>query len=151
MMVRGSRRSGESLAQCYGKETVSTMVARGVGGDVLRKTFVTRSPIHFEYGDMRRAYGWTGAMLTAGATVVGVVITLRVLLTGLFVAFITANVLSVVVFNVCMTVVVGRWLLGRVRIRPAKHRLERETKDYRVNPATFEWKKSNQSAGTDRL
>jgi len=118
---------------------------------VLKKTFVTRSPIHFEYGDMRRAYGWTEAMLTAGATLVGIVIPLRVLLTGVFVAFITADVLPVVVFNVCMTVVVGRWLLGTVRIRPSKHRLERETRKYQANLPGFEQGESNQSSGIDRL
>ena len=150
-MVRGSRRSGESFAQCYGTEAVSTAVTRGVGGDVLKKTFVTRSPIHFEYGDMRRAYGWTEAMLTAGATLAGIVIPLRVLLTGLFVAFITADVLPVVVFNVCMTVVVGRWLLGTVRIRPAKRRLERETRSCRGNPPSFERRESNRSSRIDRL
>jgi hypothetical protein len=127
------------------------MVVREVGGDVLKKTFVTRSPIHFEYGDMRRAYGWTGAMLTAGAMVGALVITLRVLLTGLFVAFITTDILPVIVFNVCMTVVVGRWLLGEVRIRPPKHRLERRTRNYRSSSLSCERRATNQSSKIDRL
>jgi hypothetical protein len=117
----------------------------------LKSTFVTRSPVHFEYGDMRRAYGWTGAMLTAGATVVGVALTLRVLLTGLFVALITADVLPVIGFNACMTVVVGRWLFERVRIRPAKHRLEQETRSCRTSPSVLERKETGQSSGIDRL
>ncbi|WP_423746280.1 hypothetical protein V5735_16870 (plasmid) [Haladaptatus sp. SPP-AMP-3] len=63
---------------------------------------------------MRRAYGWTRTILTAAAVALALGMSLRVLLTGLFVAFITSELLPVIVFNVCVSVLVGRWFLREV-------------------------------------
>lgn len=67
-------------------------------------------------GDMRLAYGWRAAVVTAA--VVGAVAWLvaRAALTGLFVRFVTGGVVPVTGFNVAVTVV-ATLALGLVRAR----------------------------------
>lgn len=148
-MVRRARRGGESLAQCYGRTTVSTAIARRVGIGGIKETFVARSPVHFERGDMRRAYGWTRTILTAAAVALALGMSLRVLLTGLFVAFITSELLPVIVFNVCVSVLVGRWLLREVRIHPPRRRQESRRKNYRLRSLSSS--RLTRSSAIDRL
>jgi hypothetical protein len=67
---------------------------------------------------MRRAYGWTRALLTAIVAVGAVALGIRALLTALFVALVTAKLPLVALFNVCVSLLVGRLLLasGAVRV-----------------------------------
>ncbi|ODR80155.1 hypothetical protein BG842_26520 [Haladaptatus sp. W1] len=98
---------------------------------------------------MRRAYGWTRTILTAAAVALALGMSLRVVLTGLFVAFITSELLPVIVFNVCMSVLVGRWLLREVRIYPPRHRPESRGKNYR--PSSPSTSRPTRSSAIDRL
>lgn len=151
-MVRRGRRSRESLAQCYGSTIVPTAVTPSIGLPTIRETVISRSPAHFKRGDMRQAYGWTSAILTAAAVVGVLALVLRVLLTGLFVTFITSDLLVVVGFNVCVTVVVGRWLVGRVRIYPRKgRRLGIQSVSYRPPTSNGHHRHADRSTTIDRL
>lgn len=88
----------------------------------LRRAAFARSPVHFARGDMRREYGWTRALLTAGATVAGVALVFRLVLTGLFVTLVSADVSLVVLFNLCISLLLGRVFLGVVDTEPRTHR-----------------------------
>ena len=87
-----------------------------------RQAVVTYSPVHFARGDMRREYGWTRALLTAAATVAGVALVFRVVLTGLFVTLVSADVSLVVLFNLCVSLLLGRLFLGVVDTEPRTRR-----------------------------
>ncbi len=112
-MARGARRNRESLAQCYGSALVRFSLRPNVSLCDLWTRFLARSPIHFQYGDMRREYGWTKALVTAALSVGALGLAVRALLTGLFVAFVTSDLPFVLGFNLCLTVLVGRWLLTK--------------------------------------
>lgn len=114
-----SRRRGttESLAHCFGSPLVRYTTLPAIGVDGIRASAVDRSPVHFRRGDMRRAYGWTRALLTAAVTVGGILLAVRLLLTGLFVTFVSPELSSVVVFNAFVTLLAGRLLLGRLGAR----------------------------------
>ncbi len=68
---------------------------------------------------MRRDYGWTRAFLTAAVVVGALAVSVRLLLTGLFVTFVTSDLLLVALFNLCLSVFVGRWLLVQKLCGPA--------------------------------
>lgn len=124
-MGRLTRRRRESLAQCYESTRVPSPLRPGVGIGQLSTYFVALSPIHYEHGDMRRDYGWTNALLTAILSIGVVGLTVRALLTGIFVAFVTTDIFLVVLFNVGMTAVVGRLLLSSVQVHPRDRRQRR--------------------------
>ncbi|WP_435157761.1 hypothetical protein [Haladaptatus sp. DFWS20] len=104
-----------------------------VGIGQLSAYFVALSPIHYEHGDMRRDYGWTNALLTAILSVGVVGFTVRALLAGIFVAFVTTDILLIVLFNVGMTAVVGRLLLSSVQVHP-RDRRQRKIRNERTRP-----------------
>jgi hypothetical protein len=67
-------------------------------------------------GDMRLAYGWRAAVVTAALVAALVGLTARLLLTGLFVEFVTADVVPVTGFNLGVTVL-ATLTLGLARAR----------------------------------
>jgi hypothetical protein len=67
-------------------------------------------------GDMRLAYGWRAAVVTAALVAALVGVTARLLLTGLFVEFVTGDVVPVTGFNLGITVL-ATLTLGLVRAR----------------------------------
>ncbi|WP_255151827.1 hypothetical protein [Halorarius halobius] len=92
-------------------------------------------------GDMRLAYGWRAAVLTAAVVALLAGLVSRVLLTGLFVAYVTDGVVAVTAFNVGVTLVatllVGlaraqRFRLGVYhRLAPVRRRLARRVARWR--------------------
>lgn len=71
-------------------------------------------------GDMRLAYGWRAAVVTAALAAAVVGLFTRVTLTGLFVAFVSGGVVPVTGFNVLVTLLsVGTF--GLVRARRFRH------------------------------
>jgi hypothetical protein len=67
-------------------------------------------------GDMRLAYGWRAAVVTAAFVAALVGLVARLLLTGLFVEFVTGDVVPVTGFNVGVTVL-ATLTFGLVRAR----------------------------------
>ncbi len=120
-----------------------------VGLDDLRAFTLTRSPIHFEDGDMRRDYGWTRAFLTAAALVGVFAFSLRLVLTGLFVTFVTSDLVFVALFNVSVTVLVGGWLLeGESHPATVLHSVVRRRRDRGLR-TTIRCRRWNWSSSTD--
>ncbi|WP_227375731.1 hypothetical protein [Haladaptatus halobius] len=150
-MLRRTRHRRESLARCYESTLVSLTPPR-VGVVDLKASVTARSPVHFEPGDMRRDYGWTRALLTAAAVVGSLALSVRVLLTGLFVVFVSTDLLLVGLFNACVTVLVGRWVLAR---RTAPRTLPRPVRRWiqkrRIPPRLRRLRLKRSSAGIDRL
>ncbi|WP_227355396.1 hypothetical protein [Haladaptatus salinisoli] len=149
-MLRRTRRRRESLARCYDSTIVSPPPRVGV--DDLKATVTARSPIHFERGDMRRDYGRTRALLTAAAVVGSLALSVRVLLTGLFVVFVSTDLLLVGLFNACVTVLVGRWVLvSGTAPRTLPRRARRLVRNRRVPPRIRRLRPKRSSASVDRL
>ena len=75
------------------------------------------SPVHYEPGDMRREYRWTRAALAGAATTLCVALAVRSVLTGLFVAYFSAEPSLVTLFNVGLSAAVlgGGGVLAAVR------------------------------------
>ncbi|WP_150123012.1 hypothetical protein [Haladaptatus sp. R4] len=132
---------------------MTSVVVPNVSFGSIKETFVSRSPAHFKRGDMRQAYGWTSAILTAIATVGVLALALRVLLTGLLVTFVTSDILVVVGFNVCVTLLVGRWIIGQVRIHPLERRqLGVQAASFRPGVSEQRYRRARESSTTtDRL
>ncbi|SEP24119.1 hypothetical protein SAMN04487948_12560 [Halogranum amylolyticum] len=121
-MPRRARREPASLSECFESRVRTYARLPWRWGRDLRRALFAHSPLHFARGDMRREYGWTRALLTAGATVAGVALLSRLLLTGLFVTLVSADVPLVVLFNLCVSLLLGRTLLGVVDTEPRTRR-----------------------------
>ena len=70
----------------------------------LRLLVVTYSPLHYEDGDMRRAYRFTRVAILALLVVGSVALLSRLVLTSLFVAYVSMDPLLVGTFNAAVTV-----------------------------------------------
>lgn len=90
-----------------------------------RRSAFARSPVHYEPGDMRRDYEWTRAALTAGVVATGSAVAGRLLLTGLFVAFVTANPALVAAFNLAISLLGAASLLLAVAATGRRGALDR--------------------------
>ncbi|MFB9808295.1 hypothetical protein ACFFQF_25400 [Haladaptatus pallidirubidus] len=114
---------------------------------------VERSPIHYKKGDMRRDYGWTSALLRTVCSVSAVGLGVRAILTALFVAFVTADIALVVLFNLCLTAFVGRLLLSSVKIHPRDRRQRRIRNGWTraVRTDTHQRRSRDSQRGIDRL
>lgn len=89
-----------------------------------RLLVVTYSPLHYEDGDMRRAYRFTRAALLALLVVGSVALLSRLVLTSLFVALVSMDPLLVGAFNAVVTVVGSGVVFGVVWAhRRARRRL----------------------------
>lgn len=117
-----ARRDPASLTECFEPplRTYARLPKRVVQS--LYWALIARSPVHFLASDMRHHYGWTRALLTAGATVAGLTFAIRLVLTGLFATFVSPSLPFVVVFNVCLTLLLGRLLLGYLDTKPRTRR-----------------------------
>ncbi|WP_266080363.1 hypothetical protein [Haladaptatus caseinilyticus] len=102
---------------------------------------------------MRRDYGWTKALLTSLLAVGAMGLSVRVLLTGLFVTFVTSEVLFVVLFNLSVTALVGRLLLSSITLHP-RDRRQRGMRNGQSRPTqrrTLHRSTHQSKTGIDRL
>ncbi|WP_254536828.1 hypothetical protein [Halomarina litorea] len=83
------------------RQQVQTARRRGVAR--LRSYAVGRSPLHYERGDMRRDYGWQRAAFLTAVTTGLLALACRVVLTGLFVAFVSPDVSRIAAFNAALS------------------------------------------------
>ncbi|SDN19385.1 hypothetical protein SAMN04487949_3618 [Halogranum gelatinilyticum] len=116
------RRDSASLSQCFEPwhYTYLRLPQRASWG--LRNLLRARSPVHYVAGDMRRDYGWTRTLLAAGATLAGFAFTVRLLLTGVFVALASPSPVAIVLFNLSLSFLLGRTLLARLDTEPRTRR-----------------------------
>ncbi|WP_089872173.1 hypothetical protein [Halogranum rubrum] len=117
-----ARRDPESLRECFEPRLLPSIRDQKRRLHRVRRALLSRSPYYFARGDMRREYGWTRALLTAGATVAGVALAFRLVLTGLFVTLVSAEISLVLLFNVCVSLLLGRALLDRIDTEPRTYR-----------------------------
>ncbi|MFB6172498.1 MAG: hypothetical protein ABEJ23_08175 [Haloarculaceae archaeon] len=92
----------------------------------VRALVIAHSPVHYEDGDMRRAYRVTRVALLALLVVGSVALLSRLVVTGLFVALVSADPLLVGGFNALVTVAGSAGVLGTLWLRRhARRRLRR--------------------------
>ncbi len=96
----GSRSLGERFDPSAGQR--ARLAARALRARV-RSYAVVRSPLHYERGDMRRDYGWQRAAFLGAATTGLAALACRLVLTGLFVTFVSKDVPHVAVFNAALS------------------------------------------------
>lgn len=125
---------GKSLQQTFG----DSLGAYAPSLADVRVLAVSYSPLHYEDGDMRRAYRWTRAALLALLVVGSVALLSRLVLTSLFVTFVSTDPLLVGVFNAAVTVLGS----GAVFALMWAHRSARRRLRYR---------RARRSARPDRL
>lgn len=94
----------------------SARAAREADDDRLADLFDRTVGLGCPSGDMRHAYGWRAAVVTAALVAAVVGLAARLLLTGLFVEFVTGEVVPVTGFNVAVTVLAAL-TLGLARAR----------------------------------
>lgn len=114
----------------YPSEPIPSAGSAPGGRSVQRRVWVARLRLAARYrrlasvaaglgcppGDMRLAYGWRAAVVTAAIVAALVGLLTRVTLTGLFVAFVSGGVVPVTGFNVFVTLLsVGTFGLVRAR------------------------------------
>jgi hypothetical protein len=117
-----ARRDSESLRECFEPRLLPPVRHPRRRLREARHAVLSRSPYYFARGDMRREYGWMQALLTAGATVAAVALAFRLVLTGLFVTLVSADISLVFLFNVCVSLLLGRALLERIDTEPQTNR-----------------------------
>lgn len=117
-----ARRDSASLSECFEPRHRAYLRLPQRTLCSLRFALRARSPVHYVAGDMRRDYGWTRALLTAAATVAGVALAVRLVLTGVFVAVASPSPVVVVLFNLCLSFLLGRAVLGRLDTEPRTRR-----------------------------
>jgi hypothetical protein len=121
-MGRHTTLQGQSLSQCYHRG-VRASIGEGVRGLLAagRHRALAASPLHYEDGDMRRNYDWLRAALAAGVTAVLVIALSRVVLTGLFVAFVSADPSIAVGFNLGLAMLTSGVLAVSALVRLWRH------------------------------
>lgn len=108
----------KSLTECFEHWLFTYVRLPARTGASVRAAVLSRSPIYFDPGDMRREYGWRRALLTAAGTLVIVALGIRLLLTGLFVILVSNDISLIVAFNLCATLLLGRHLFGAANTDP---------------------------------